>query len=172
MLDEQTRRMLEVADQLTGEDLEYLRGSGPAAGSQVAVREPPRRKQAKPPLQERSQSTPHSRVAQGEYERQRTRESKIATVCVGSERPKHQWWPIGTELVGRIGPEVFKAVVVDNPQVKSGRSLQIMSGPVQGRICNTPTRAALEATEAHRNRYGLGRAGGVTNGWSFWQPKG
>ena len=171
MLDEQTKKMLEVADQLTAEDLDYLRGAGPPGGAKAAVREVPKTKLAKPPSHERSQSTPHSRLAQGEYERQRTRESKIATACVGNERPKHQWWPIGTELVGRIGPELFTAVVVDNPQVKSGRSLQITSGPVQGRTCNTPTRAALEATEAHRNRYGLGRAGGVTNGWSFWKPK-
>jgi len=32
---------------------------------------------------------------------------------------------VGTELVGRMNGEVFTATVVENPQVKSGRSLLI-----------------------------------------------
>ena len=101
----------------------------------------------------------------------RTRESKIATACVGSERPKHDWWPVGTELVGRLGLETFMAVVVANPRVKSGRSLMITSGSASGAVCKTPTRAAIEATEAYRQANNLGRGGGVTNGWMFWKPE-
>ena len=63
------------------------------------------------------------------------------------------------------------AVVVQNPSVKSGRSLKLTSGSEQGRICLTPTRAAMEATEAYRQAHNLGRGGGVTNGWLFWQPR-
>ena len=109
--------------------------------------------------------------SRGDYERQRTRESKVSTVCVGEERVKHPWWPIGTELVGQIGREFFTATVVENLSVKSGRGLVITSGPAQGTVCITPTRAAIEATEAYRQANNLGRGGGVTNGWSFWQPR-
>ena len=107
----------------------------------------------------------------GEYERQRPRDSKVATVCLGEERMRHDWWPLGTELVGQIGSELFHARVVENFSVKSGRSLQITAGSAQGRICITPTRAAIEATEAYRQANNLGRGGGITNGWLFWRPR-
>ena len=111
-------------------------------------------------------------MPRGEYERQRTRESKVSTSCVGHEREKHDWWPVGTELVGRMGTEAFTAMVVENTQVKSGRSLLITSGAAAlGKTCRTPTRAAIEATEAYRQANKLGRGGGVTNGWEFWKPK-
>ena len=110
-------------------------------------------------------------MARGEYERQRTRESKISTSCVGHEREKHDWWPVGTELIGRMGSETFTATVVENAQVKSGRSLLITSGPASGKVCLTPTRAAIEATEHYRQANNLGRGGGVTNGWDFWKPR-
>lgn len=110
----------------------------------------------------------HSR---GEYERNRTRESKTSTTCLGIEREKHEWWPLGTQLVGHIVNEEFTSLVVENPSVKSGRSLLITSGPAQGRVCITPTRAAIESTEACRQICNLGRGGGVTNGWEFWKPK-
>jgi len=112
-----------------------------------------------------------TRSSRGEYERQRTRESKVSTICVGEERVKHPWWPIGTELVGQIGSEFFTATVVENLSVKSGRSLVITSGPAQGTVCITPTRAAIEATEVYRQANNLGRGGGVTNGWMFWKPR-
>jgi hypothetical protein len=110
-------------------------------------------------------------LPRGEYERQRTRESKVSTVCVGHEREKHDWWPVGTQLEGRIGSEVFTAMVVENSQVKSGRSILITSGAASGKMCLTPTRAAIEATESYRQANKLGRGGGVTNGWMFWKPK-
>ena len=78
---------------------------------------------------------------------------------------------MGTELVGRIGTEEFNATVVENPQVKSGRCVRITSGQAAGRICLTPTRAAIEATEDYRQAQKLGRGGGIANGWEFWQPK-
>ena len=74
-------------------------------------------------------------------------------------------------LIGRIGAEPFTARVVENASVKSGRSVLITSGPANGRICITPTRAAMEATEAYRQAHNLGRGGGVTNGWDFWKPQ-
>jgi hypothetical protein len=110
-------------------------------------------------------------ATRGERERQRTRESKVSTACVGQARTPHAWWPVDTELEGRIGSEIFTATVVENSQVKSNRSVLITSGAAQGRVCITPTRAAIEATEEYRRIANLGRGGGVTNGWSFWKPK-
>jgi hypothetical protein len=168
MLDERTRMMLEVANTLTAEDLDFVRGSTVTRRARPAKAPAPMTNDSLP-LTPASQST--GVPSRGERERLRTRDSKVSTACLGSMRPGHQWWPIGTELVGIIGAERFTARVVENPQVKSGRSVLITSGPAQGRICITPTRAAIEATEGHRQTHNLGRGGGVTNGWTFWKPQ-
>jgi len=194
MLDEKTELMLKVASELTADDLETLRTLAPAVEAIVVAKSAEVREAIEaslpgepstdepfdggtavtPTRKRRRQRRIHgstSTLPQGEYERQRTRESKISTACVGREREKHEWWPIGTELVGDICNDSFTAVVVENPQVKSGRSIQITSGPANGKVYRTPTRAAIEATETYRQAKNLGRSGGVTNGWTFWQPR-
>ena len=174
MLDEKTKLMLEVANQLTTEDIEMIKSTLRTVPNEVVVAEvAPKRDMPvsrATPLTSPSRSTSGA-TARGEYERLRPRESKVSTACIGSERAKHEWWPVGTELVGRMRDQVFTAEVVENPSVKSNRSLRIVSGPAHGAICITPTRAAIEATETYRQENNLGRAGGVTNGWTFWKPK-
>lgn len=167
MLDKQTEMMLQVASTLTAEDLEFLRSGVSADRTKVEACP------SAPSLEPKPQPTKSAAAGtqRGDRERQRTRESKVSTSCLGSERAKHDWWPVGTELEGRIGSELFTATVVENSRVKSNRSLLIASGQAQGSLCITPTRAALEATEHFRQTYGLGRVGGVTNGWTFWKPK-
>ena len=169
MLDRQTQKMLKVANQLTAEDLDYLRCTAPAF-----ERDAPRPVVQRAPAAEdtipQPQETTQQDLSRGERERQRTRESKIATSCAGQPRTKHEWWPLGTHLIGRLRDEVFAAEVIENPQVKSNRSLRITSGSAHGAVCITPTRAALEATEAYRQAHNFGRGGGVTNGWTFWKP--
>ena len=169
MLDDKARMMLEVANQLTTDDIESLKSGSPI----VPNREKPVATLAEPSPQPTCPVGADSAASssRGAYERQRTRESKVSTTCVGNERAKHDWWPVGTEVVGQVGSEFFTAEVVENPSVKSGRSLKLTSGPAQGRICITPTRAALESTEDYRQANNLGRGGGVTNGWTFWQPR-
>ena len=197
MLDERTEMMLKVASSLTAEDLDTLRAVAPATAANAVIEAPeaqeseeappagepsasentepfdgstaamPARSRRRQPRNQGSAST----LPRGEYERQRTRESKVSTVCVGHEREKHDWWPIGTQLAGRIGSEVFTALVVENTQVKSGRSMLITSGAASGKMCLTPTRAAMEATESYRQTHNMGRGGGVTNGWEFWSQK-
>ncbi len=166
MLDSKTKMMLEVASTLTASDLDLIRGGARTACAEAA------------PVIARDDSItnddsllPGVALQRGERERLRTRESKVSTSCLGAERRKHEWWPIGTQLIGSMGPETFTAEVVKNARVKSGRGMLITSGPAQGKICNTPTRAAIEATEAYRQANGLGRGGGVTNGWTFWKPR-
>ena len=229
MLDDRMKMMLEAADTLTEEDLEFLRSDGvvvaaaapkrtartctpqvveAAGGEKVedlsssavpaphecatpttsgpagANKRPKRiRKQCGIPpsaasLASAGPTTPISAgpatgsSSRGAYERERTRESKVSTACLGTERDKHEWWPLGTELVARIGGEEFTAEVAENPSVKSGLSVLITSGPAKGKLCITPTRAAIEATEVYRQSRNLGRGGGVTNGWTFWKPRG
>ena len=197
MLDERTEMMLKVASALTAEDLNTLQAVAQATAANAVIEAPetretdgappagepsaaentepfdgstavmPARSRRRKPRNHGSAST----LPRGEYERQRTRESKVSTSCVGHEREKHDWWPVGTQLEGRIGSEVFTAMVVENTQVKSGRSMLITSGAASGKMCLTPTRAAIEATEAYRQTNKLGRGGGVTNGWEFWSPK-
>jgi len=170
MLDERTEQMLRVASTLTAADLDSLRGTAP---SPRAAAPAPVVKEMSPPDAEPA-STPDNAPAvsnRGEYERQRTRESKVSTECLGHQRQKHNWWPVGTELVGQFGSDVFTAEVIENPQVKSGRSIRITSGPATGEVCITPTRAALRATESYRQAHNVGRAGGVTNGWTFWRAR-
>ena len=198
MLDRQFKLMLETAATLTADDLDYLRGAASAATIDATdeageIRasvdegvEPAAEVKVQPsaiapsatPMPQSPQNAHRGRaaassprVAAGEYERQRTRESKISTACVGREREKHDWWPVRTELVGRIGSEAFTATVVENAAVKSNRSLLITSGPASGKVFMTPTRAAIEAAESYRQTHNLGRGGGITNGWEFWSPK-
>lgn len=173
MLDKRTEQMLKIADMLTAEELDEIR-----TGTAIAVAEAPPVEaivEEDPPVRNESPRPPtpteNGGVTRGERERTRTRESKISTACVGQQRQKHEWWPVGTKLVGSVGSETFTAEVVQNDQVKSGRSILITSGAAQGTVCLTPTRAAIEATEAYRQAHNMGRGGGVTNGWTFWQPK-
>lgn len=172
MLDKKSEQMLRIANVLTAEELDEIHGI--AVMPPVAT-EPADEPEVAAQNTEEPESCPTSPstadLCRGMRERLRTRESKVSTACVGRPREPHEWWPVGTELVGQIGNETFTATVIENPQVKSGRSLQITSGAAKGKLCITPTRGAMEATEAYRQTQGLGRGGGVTNGWSFWKPK-
>lgn len=197
MLDKKLNLMLETAARLTADDLDCLRGIASAGmiempdeahtpatstvaddGNEACPEQHTSILDASPDPQVTLVTQPSHRgrtaaasssVSAGEYERQRTRESKVSTACLGRERDKHDWWSLGTTVVGRIGAETFTATVVENTSVKSNRSLLITSGAASGRVCITPTRAAMEATEAYRQAHNLGRGGGVTNGWEFWK---
>ena len=179
--------MLKVANDLTADDLDLLRGMAPEcppgqsrSDRATKITDPEIEEAADQELVAPGQdaSSPVEatdrgigKLSAGDREQLRTRESKVSTACIGQERVKHEWWPIGTELVGHIGPGTFTATVVQNARVKSGRSVEITSGLAAGRICLTPTRAAIEATEDYRQANNLGRGGGVANGWTFWQPR-
>jgi hypothetical protein len=172
MLDKNTESMLKIASTLTAADLDELRNGSPPAVAEDASRvEETTATTAVATATEEDDKSADEDATRGERERARTRESKVATGCLGKPREAHEWWPVGTELIGRIGAEVFTATVVENPRVKSNRSVLITSGPATGRTCLTPTRAAIEATEAFRQANTLGRGGGITNGWSFWTTK-
>lgn len=193
MLDKRTEMMLQLASTMTAMDLDYVRGMPPsqerrnrrqheeedeapeavasAATTVVAVAGPESASTSEEAIPAASAVPSAPDPSRGARERQRTRESKVSTTCVGQPRTPHPWWPLDTELEGRINGEIFTATVVENSQVKSNRSVLITSGAAQGRVCITPTRAAIEATEEYRRIANLGRGGGVTNGWSFWKPK-
>lgn len=180
MLSKKIELMLNVASTLTAVDLDELRAS--AVGLVTADESPlPEAVAAAALADEPDEADGHGDGANGSNggngtmrgarERARTRESKVSTACIGQPREPHTWWPVGTVLFGRIGAETFTAIVIENPRVKSNRSVQITSGAASGRICLTPTRAAIEATESYRQAQKLGRGGNTTNGWVFWKAK-
>lgn len=172
MLDKKTELMLAIANTLTAEELDELRETAlPEATDDESSPEAPEPPAAVANEPDEDIEQLDDDALRGARERARTRESKVSTACLGKPREPHTWWPIGTALVGYIGSEEFTAVVVANPRVKSDRSLQITSGSASGRICITPTRAAIEATEAYRQAHQLGRGHGVTNGWVFWKTR-
>lgn len=186
MLDEQRERMLNIAMLLTADELDRIHDGDDIerfakenedaivdAGADVEFETDSVSEAETVADSDRSGSPAFdgTSLTAGERERLRTRESKVSTTCVGQPREAHEWWPVGTALEGRIGNEIFDASVVSNPRVKSGRSILIDSGPAHGRVCLTPTRAAIEATEEYRRMANLGRGGGVANGWGFWKPK-
>ena len=180
MLPKKIELMLNVASTLTAADLDELRASAvdlatseespsPEAVAAAALADEP--DEADGHGDGANGSNAGNGTLRGARERARTRESKVSTTCLGQPREAHTWWPVGTVLFGKIGSEKFTAIVIENSRVKSNRSVQITSGAASGRICLTPTRAAIEATESYRQTQKLGRGGGVTNGWEFWKPK-
>ena len=177
MLSKKIELMLNVASTLTAEDLDELRAS--AVDLATSEESPVPDAIAAPALTNEPDECDgdadggngSNGTMRGARERARTRESKVSTACLGQPREPHTWWPVGTVLFGRIGAETFTAIVIENPRVKSNRSVQITSGAASGRICLTPTRAAIEATESYRQSHQLGRGGGVTNGWGFWKAR-
>lgn len=172
MLDKKIEQMLRIANVLTAEDLDEIHVIAVAPSIASEPPDEPGALASDAAEPETGSATPQEAdPSRGERERMRTRESKVSTACVGQAREPHTWWPLGTGLIGQVGSEQFTATVVENAQVKSGRSVLITSGAAKGKVCITPTRAAMEATEAYRQAKGLGRGGGVTNGWSFWKPK-
>lgn len=48
-----------------------------------------------------------------------------------SRRAPHTRWPIGTELVGQMGLDEFTATVIENAQVKRGKSVLITCWPAR-----------------------------------------
>jgi hypothetical protein len=177
MLDRKTEAMLQIANSLTAEDLDEIRAGALANSATVEVdADPvatttPDPQATDSPRDDDDDEAAGVELTRGERERSRTRESKVSTGCLGQPREAHTWWPIGTELTGQFGTESFSAVVIENPRIKSGCSIRITSGAANGQVCLTPTRAAIEATEDYRQTNGLGRGGGITNGWTFWKTR-
>lgn len=133
MLDRNTEQMLRIANTLTAEELDEIHGS-------TATLLPPSERadevdaadQKAPESAANEASSSETDATRGQRERLRTRESKVSTSCMGKPREGHEWWPVGTQLEGKIGTETFLATVVENPRVKSGRSLLIDTGSAQG----------------------------------------
>ncbi len=71
---------------------------------------------------------------------------------------------------GQYEGEVYAALVVAAPKLKSGRALQVISGPVIGQIFKTVTAAMLATTARQRRKLGLkGKKGLPNTGWEFWK---
>ena len=87
------------------------------------------------------------------------------------QRVVHVWPEIGTRLDGPYEGETYAGLVVAAPKLKSGRALQLITGPAMGRIFNSMTSAMIAATERQRRKlgHGKGRRGLPATGWEFWK---
>ena len=63
------------------------------------------------------------------------------------------------------------ALVIAAPKLKSGRAIQVITGPAKGQTFRSMT-AAMEAATAHQRRQlgsGKSKKGLPSSGWKFWQ---
>jgi DNA polymerase III sliding clamp (beta) subunit (PCNA family) len=93
----------------------------------------------------------------------------------GSKRRRtvqHEWPEVGAVLEGTYEGQTYTAVVVNAPRLKSGRAIQVTSGPVAGRTFNSMSAAMVAATAEQRRELGLGvsKKGLPASGWDFWRP--
>jgi len=82
----------------------------------------------------------------------------------------HVWPEIGTRLEGEFHGQTHAALVIAAPKLKSGRAVQVITGPASGQTFRSMT-AAMEAATAHQRRQlGLGKSkkGLPASGWDFW----
>jgi hypothetical protein len=91
----------------------------------------------------------------------------------GSKRRRtvqHGWPDIGAVLEGTYEGQTYTAVVVNAPRLKSGRAIQVTSGPVAGHTFNSMSAAMVAATAEQRRELGLGtsKKGLPSSGWDFW----
>jgi len=68
--------------------------------------------------------------------------------------------------------ETYSAVVVNAPRLKSGRAIQITSGPAAGLTFQSMSAAMAAATAEQRQQLGIGdsKKGLPSSGWGFWGP--
>ena len=66
--------------------------------------------------------------------------------------------------------ETYAALVVAAPRLKSGRALQLITGPALGRVFRSMTAAMMAATARQRQKLGMGKGkkGLPASGWDFW----
>lgn len=75
-------------------------------------------------------------------------------------------------MEGAYRDQIYSALVVNAPSVKSGRAIQVTSGPAAGQVFRSPTGTMEAATQAHREQLSLGKSkkGLPLSGWDFWKP--
>ncbi len=96
----------------------------------------------------------------------------VASPSSAKRKSEHAWPEIGTLLEGEYRGQVHTAVVVNAPSHKSGRAIQVTSGPASGQVFSSMTGAMEAATLAQREQLGLGKSkrGLPSSGWEFWRP--
>jgi len=85
-------------------------------------------------------------------------------------RAEHAWPEIGTLLEGSFQGQVFTAVIVNAPKLKSGRAIFVTCGQAKGEYRSMT--AAMEAvTATHRRKLGnpKSKKGLPGSGWDFWK---
>jgi hypothetical protein len=81
---------------------------------------------------------------------------------------EREWPEVGTILKSEYYGTTYTAeVITATKKLKSGKQIQLTSGPALGVIADSFSEAMLLATDEQRTRQSLGRKG-ASNGWIFW----
>jgi DNA polymerase-3 subunit beta len=83
----------------------------------------------------------------------------------------HAWPDVGSRLEGEYQGQSYAAVVIQAAGSKSGRAVQVITGPAAGQTCRSMTAAMEAATAEQRRQLGLGKSkkGLPPSGWGFWK---
>ena len=85
-------------------------------------------------------------------------------------RVAHAWPEVGTLLEGSFHGQVFTAVVVNAPKLKSGRAIFVTSGQAKGEFRSmTAAMEAVTATQRQKLGHPKSKKGLPGSGWDFWK---
>ena len=99
----------------------------------------------------------------------------IATTSVHAPRRRrkvdHAWPEVGARLEGEYQGQTYAATVTLATNLKSGRAVKVITGPVAGQTFRSMTAAMEAATAGQRQQLGLGQSkrGLPSSGWDFWK---
>ena len=151
----QDQDLAEAAAGLTVKDFRYLEEN-----DMLPEREADSKKRAHAQEASSEQADSQESSAGKEDSEKKAKRSKV----------KHEWPEVGAIVEADYKGLHYEAKVVSMPRLKSGKGLEILTGPAAGTVCKSMTRAMLEATKEQREQQDLGRSG-VSNGWKFWSVK-
>ena len=151
----QQEELAEAAAGLTVQDFRHLEEN-----EMIPDKEADSEKRAHTQEASSEQADSHASSAEKEDSEKKGKRSKA----------QHEWPDVGAILEADYKGLHYEAKVVSMPRLKSGKGLEILTGPAAGTVCKSMSRAMLEATKQQREQQDLGRSG-VSNGWKFWSVK-
>ena len=85
-------------------------------------------------------------------------------------RVAHVWPEVGTLLEGSFQGQLFTAVIVNAPKLKSGRAIFVTSGFAKGEFRSmTAAMEAVTATQRQKLGHPKSKKGLPGSGWDFWK---
>jgi hypothetical protein len=161
MTDETQHELARAAATLTVADYEYLVESGPLSERPLS------QEQDEPDDDTEEEPEPDTNTHETVTQEEEEQEDDTDDSDRKRRKVEHEWPEVGALLRGEHMGTVYEARVIEAPQYKSGKAVEILTGPAKGEVSHSMSGAMLSATEAQREEAGTGRKG-VSNGWKFW----